>query len=69
MDARRPGGKVMAYAAIPPSGPLWETQKRREQRWREHNSADPVERYRLRENRIQSKLDTISTEIIKEKKQ
>lgn len=58
----------MALAQIPPHGELWEAQKRREQRRREQSSLDPVERYMLRENRLQRELNTALTKIIKEKR-
>ena len=46
----------MAIALIPPAGPIHDSLRRMERRQREQTSPDPVERYRLREERIQDDL-------------
>lgn len=54
----------MAYAPVPPVGGLAEALKRREMLRREQTSIDPVERYKLREERIQRGLVTASDAMI-----
>lgn len=50
----------MAWAAIPPAGGIYEAEKRRQNRMREMYSPDPVERWRLREQRISGDLVAVS---------
>lgn len=56
----------MAYAPIPPTGEIYKAQKRRERKERERNSIDPVERYRLRENRLTDDLCVVTTALVRQ---
>lgn len=46
----------MAFAMIPPCGGIYEAQKRQMLRQRENTTPDPVERYKLREARLNEAL-------------
>ena len=56
----------MAFVNLPPWGSLYESEKRREKRIRESTSPLPVERWRLREERIQDELKTVSSELVRQ---
>lgn len=58
----------MAYVDIPPSGTLYEAEKRRIRRIRETTSPDPFERWRLREERIQDELNSAMGELVRQAK-
>ena len=56
----------MAIAQIPPLGPIkasFEQQKRRE---KENTTLDLVERYKLREERMQAELKSVSSELVRQ---
>ena len=55
----------MATAQIPPTGGIYEGEKRRQNRIREMYSLDPVERWRLREQRISSGLTSVSNAAVR----
>ena len=54
----------MATAQIPPTGGIYEAEKRRQNQIREMYSLDPVERWRLREQRISGNLVAVSQRAI-----
>lgn len=55
----------MAFVNLPPHGQLYEAEKRRLRREREQTSIDPVERYRLREGRLQDDLTSAVGDLIR----
>lgn len=54
----------MAVAMIPPCGSINDAQKRRYLRQREETSPDPVERYKLREARINDELTSACRDLV-----
>lgn len=54
----------MAFAMIPPCGGIYDAQKRRYLRQRENTTPDPVERYRLREARLNDELTDACRELV-----
>lgn len=58
----------MATANIPPRGEMYDRAVRREQIRREQSTPDPVERYRLRESRLQRSLQEVTKKIINSKR-
>lgn len=56
----------MATARIPPVGSIYEAIQRQEKRKRECTSPDPVERYRLRNERIQTASEEYFGELVRE---
>ena len=59
----------MATAQIPPTGGIYEGEKRRQNRIREMYSLDPVERWRLREQRISGNLVAVSRAAVSQAKE
>ncbi len=55
----------MAWAGIPPTGGIYEAEKRRQNQIREMYSPDPVERWRLREQRISDGLTSVSNAAVR----
>ena len=55
----------MATAQIPPTGGIYEAEKRRQNQIREMYSPDPVERWRLREQRISGGLTSVSNAAVR----
>lgn len=56
----------MAFVNMPPCGSLYESEERRLKRIRENTSPDPVERWRLREERTQAELKSVSSELVRQ---
>lgn len=56
----------MATARIPPVGSICEAIQRQEKLKRECTSPDPVERYRLRNERMQTASKEYFTELVRE---
>ena len=56
----------MAFVDMPPCGSLYESEKRRLKRIRENTTLDPVERWRLREERTQAELKSVSSELVRQ---
>lgn len=59
----------MAWAGIPPTGGIYEAEKRRQNQLREMYSPDPVERWRLREQRISGNLVAVSRAAVSQAKE
>ena len=56
----------MAFVNLPPCGSIYESEKRRQKRIRENTTPDPAERWRLREERIQDELNSVSAELARQ---
>lgn len=55
-----------AYANLPPCGPIHDAEVRRKKLIREQTSPDPVERWRLREERIGDGLTAAAGELVRQ---
>ena len=56
----------MAIAQIPPLGPIKTSLERQKRRIRENTTLDPTERYKLREERMQAELKSVSSELVRQ---
>ena len=58
----------MAVVSLPPRGPIYDAQRRRELRIREMTTVDPVERYKLREARLNENMISVAAALINDAK-
>lgn len=56
----------MAFVNLPPCGSIYESEERRLKRIRENTTLDPVERWRLKESRLQDELNSVSAELARQ---
>lgn len=56
----------MAFAPIPPTGGIYDAQKRRDRLDRELHSPDPVERWAAREQRFSEELQSASRGLMRQ---
>ena len=59
----------MAIALIPPRGEMYEAEKERKLLIREQTTIDPVERYKLREARLERQMIACSNKLIAQAKE